>query len=149
MATYNTNQKKELLQFLEQHKDQAFTIDEMMAGMDRDPAFLVKPGKSTLYRLLPALTEAGTVHRFTRESDRKTIYQIVGGQGCHGHMHMKCNGCGKVLHMSDGASRELMAQIEQLNQFRLDLSHTLLYGTCGTCAARVSGENTMGGLAHE
>ena len=136
MATYNTSQKKELLQFLEQHKDQAFTIDEMMAAMDADASYIIKPGKSTLYRLLPGLVDAGTVHRFTREQDRKTVYQIVGGSGCHNHMHMKCSGCGKVLHMNDHISRELQKQIEQLNQFKLDLTHTLLYGTCGTCAEK-------------
>lgn len=141
MATYNTNQKKELLQFLDEHRDETFTIDEIIRGMDKDPSFLVKPGRSTLYRLLPALVDAGTVHRFTREQDRKTTYQIVGGRSCHDHMHMKCTGCGRLLHMSDSTSRSLMEQIEKMNQFHLDITHTLLYGTCGSCAEK--------GRAHE
>lgn len=141
MATYNTNQKKELLHFLEQHRDQAFTIDEIVAAMEADAACSVKPGKSTLYRLLPSLVEAGTVHRFTREKGCKAAYQIVGGHSCHGHMHLKCTGCGRLFHMSDSASQSLRQQIQQLNQFHLDLTHTLLYGTCCTCAEK--------GLAHE
>ena len=149
MATYNTNQKKELLHFLEQHSERSFTIDEIIESMDADASYAIKPGKSTLYRLLPSLVEAGTVHRFTRDKGCKAAYQIVGGRSCHSHMHMKCNGCGRLLHMSDSASRDLMEQIEKLNQFHLDLAHTLLYGTCSDCAAGISGTDRTGGLAHE
>ena len=149
MATYNTNQKKELLHFLEQHSDRSFTIDEIVESMDADTTYAIKPGKSTLYRLLPSLVEAGTVHRFTRDKGCKAAYQIVGGHSCHGHMHMKCKGCGKLLHMSDSQSQVLMQQIEKLNQFHLDLAHTLLYGTCGDCAGSESGNRTNRGQAHE
>ena len=130
-------------------EERSFTIDEIIESMDADASYAIKPGKSTLYRLLPSLVEAGTVHRFTRDKGCKAAYQIVGGRSCHSHMHMKCNGCGRLLHMSDSASRELMEQIEKLNQFHLDLAHTLLYGTCSDCAAGIRSADRTGGLAHE
>ena len=37
----------------------------------------------------------------------------------------------------------------RVNQFHLDLAHTLLYGTCSDCAAGSSGTDRTGGLAHE
>ena len=55
MATYQTIQKKELLQFLEKHSERAYTIDEMVSAMETDPACSTCPGKSTIYRLLPSL----------------------------------------------------------------------------------------------
>ncbi len=135
MATYQTIQKKELLQFLEKHSERAYTIDEMVSAMETDPACSTCPGKSTIYRLLPSLVEAGTVHRFSRENGRKASYQIVGGQSCHSHIHMKCTGCGRLLHMSDDASIALAEEIARKNRFAVDLAHTLLYGTCEGCLA--------------
>lgn len=133
MATYQTIQKKELIRFLEGHSERAFTIDEMVAAMETDPDCISRPGKSTIYRLLPSLVEAGTVHRFSRQNGGKAAYQIVGGQDCHGHMHMKCTGCGRLLHMSDEYSRILSEEIAQQNHFALDLTRTLLYGICESC----------------
>lgn len=135
MATYQTIQKKELLQFLEKHSERAYTIDEMVSAMETDPACSSRPGKSTIYRLLPSLVEAGTVHRFSRGSGRKASYQIVGGQSCHSHIHMKCTGCGRLLHMSDDASMALAEEIARKNRFTVDLARTLLYGTCEICLA--------------
>ena len=135
MATYQTIQKKELLQFLEKHSERAYTIDEMVSAMETDPACSSRPGKSTIYRLLPSLVEAGTVHRFSRGSGRKASYQIVGGQSCHSHIHMKCTGCGRLLHMSDDASMALAEEIARTNRFAVDLARTLLYGTCEICLA--------------
>ena len=135
MATYQTIQKKELLQFLEKHSERAYTIDEMVSAMETDPACSTCPGKSTIYRLLPSLVEAGTVHRFSRGSGRKASYQIVGGQSCHSHIHMKCTGCGRLLHMSDDASIALAEEIARKNRFAVDLARTLLYGTCEGCLA--------------
>ena len=133
MATYQTIQKKELLLFLERHCDRAYTIDEIVSAMEEDPVCVSHPGKSTIYRLLPSLVEAGTVHQFSRDTGRKASSQLVGGQSCHGHMHMKCTGCGRLLHMSDENSRALSEEISRQNHFALDLTRTLLYGICESC----------------
>ena len=133
MATYQTIQKKELLQFLEKHSERAYTIDEMVSAMETDPACSSRPGKSTIYRLLPSLVETGTVHRFSRGSGRKASYQIVGGQSCHGHIHMKCTCCGRLLHMSDEASRAISGNLLDTSGFRLDVGRTTLFGLCRSC----------------
>ena len=140
MATYQTIQKKELLQFLEKHSERAYTIDEMVSAMETDPACSSRPGNSTIYRLLPSLVEAGTVHRFSRGSGRKASYQIVGGQSCHSHIHMKCTGCGRLLHMSDEASRAISCNLLDTSGFRLDMGRTTLFGLCRSCT-----ENTENG----
>ena len=57
VATYNTQQKKELMDFLKKHPERSYTIDEIAAEMKADPDFANPPGKSTIYRLMPGLAE--------------------------------------------------------------------------------------------
>lgn len=135
MATYKTHQKQELLDFLEKYSDRAFTIEEMMATMEADPEFSQHPpGKSTIYRLLPAMVEDHRVGKFVR--GRKTTYQIVGRHGCHHHMHMKCTDCGRLFHMTDEESALFMKQVSQHCNFAINLAQTLLYGTCSSCTKK-------------
>lgn len=140
MATYRTQQKTDLIDFLKRHAESAFTIDEIVEEMKADPSFENAPGKSTVYRLMSKLVEEGTVTCFSKGGGSKATYQIIGGEHCHHHMHMKCTGCGRLLHMSDEDSGKLMKQIRNLSNFDIDLSQTLLFGRCEGC-----GQNGKGG----
>lgn len=133
MATYQTHQKRALIAFLEKHPDRSFTIEELAEEMQADPALESPPGKSTIYRIMPALLDNHLVTRFNDGTGRRAAYQIVGGAGCHAHIHMKCTGCGRLFHMGDDQSAQLMRQIQQQNHFAVDLTQTLLYGVCEGC----------------
>lgn len=138
MATYQTNQKKALIAFLSAHSDRAFTIEEIVAEMTAESCFAASPGKSTIYRLLPPLVESGAVRRFSQRAGRKAAYQIVGGEACHCHMHMKCLHCGRLFHMSDRESAFLQQQVQEDTGFTLDLTETLFYGSCANCSRRLA-----------
>ncbi|MBR5229924.1 MAG: transcriptional repressor [Firmicutes bacterium] len=138
MATYNTQQKQNLIDFLKKYADRAFTIDDIVEGMKSDSAFINPPGKSTIYRLMPGLTEKSIVKCFAGGRGSKATYQIIGGDHCHHHMHMKCTGCGRLLHMDDHESGKLMAQVKAFSHFDIDLSQTLLFGRCEGCVQKGS-----------
>lgn len=136
MATYKTQQKTDLIDFLKAHSDKALTIDEIVEKMKSDQSFENAPGRSTVYRLMSKLVEEGTVTCFSRGGGAKATYQIIGGEHCHHHMHMKCTGCGRLLHMSDEDSGKLMDQIRSLSNFDIDLHQTLLFGRCEGCGRK-------------
>lgn len=139
MATYNTQQKQDLIYFLKKYADQAFTIDDIAEKMKADPSFISAPGKSTIYRLMPRLVEDNIVKCFAKGRGSKATYQIIGGEHCHHHMHLKCTGCGRLLHMDDEESCKLMAHIKAMSHFDIDLSQTLLFGRCEGCVQKGSG----------
>ncbi|MBQ4650030.1 MAG: transcriptional repressor [Firmicutes bacterium] len=141
MATYRTQQKTDLIDFLKCHAERAFTIDEIVEKMKADPAFENAPGKSTVYRLMSKLVEEGTVTCFSKGGGVKATYQIIGGEHCHHHMHMKCTGCGRLIHMSDEESEKLLERIHALSHFDIDLSQTLLYGRCEGCGTDGKGRH--------
>lgn len=133
VATYNTQQKKELMDFLKKHPEHAYTIDDIAEGMKADPEFANPPGKSTIYRLMPGLAEENLVKCFSAGRGTKTTYQIMGGESCHFHIHLKCTGCGRLLHMSDEASRAISGNLLDTSGFRLDVGRTTLFGLCRSC----------------
>ena len=46
---------------------------------------------------------------------------------------LKCTGCGRLLHMSDEASRAISGSLLDTSGFRLDVGRTTLFGLCRSC----------------
>lgn len=126
---YQTKQKKALLGFLKEHKNEQLTIEEIAEKMPEEL------GKSTLYRLMGQMTEQGQVMRF-RGGDQKIIrYQLVSEEdGCGQHFHMQCTSCGTLFHLHCDFMEQLGCHMGEHHQFTIDPAQTILYGTCRQCA---------------
>lgn len=133
MAQYQTEQKRMLLAYLRAHSEEAFTIEELCERLKAEPAVLSPPGKSTVYRLMPKLVEEGLVKRFVKGNSRKFLYQMVCGDHCDRHLHMKCSVCGKLYHMEDAESEALLCQVMKRHHFQIDGGKTVLFGQCEGC----------------
>ncbi len=133
MAQYQTEQKKMLLAYMKAHSEDAFTIEELCERLKEEKTFLQAPGKSTVYRLMPKLVEEGLVKRFVKGNSRKFLYQMVCGEHCDQHLHMKCSVCGRLYHMEDTESEALFLQVLKKHHFQLDEGKTVLFGQCEGC----------------
>ena len=133
MAEYATEQKKMLLDFLREHCERAYTVEELVTGMQERYGSHV-PGKSTVYRLMTHLVEEGTVKRFVKGHSRTFLYQIVAGEHCHSHLHLKCMGCGRLLHLDERVSDELLDRVRACSDFAVSEEETVLYGACADCS---------------
>lgn len=127
MKTYNTHQRKALIDFLQSNSEKAFTIDEIVNRMSNNEI-----SQSTAYRLMTKLVEDGLVHRSVKGNSRSFIYQYISDKKCDGHLHMKCTGCGKVYHLDSGITAHIQNDIKNNTHFEID-SHTILLGKCDTC----------------
>ena len=134
MATYQTEQKKELLNFLRRHSHRSFTIDEILLEMEKDPKCIFPPGKSTLYRLIPKLIAENHIRQFNNTNGRKTTYQILDGTRCQCHIHFKCTVCGKIFHASDQLTDKLKEIFTSSDGLSVDAEKTIIYGQCRDCA---------------
>ena len=114
MSSYHTEQKKLLIKYLSEHKDNSQTIDEITEGIAMSEGGKGSvPGKSTVYRLINKLLEDGKVRKFSKEGTRQAAYQLVEGAHCSSHLHLKCTECGKLFHMKEGLSDELVSKINE------------------------------------
>ena len=133
MAEYRTQQKALLLDFLSRNAEKAFSMESLADALSDDLGDKA-PGKSTVYRLVNKLTEEGVVRRFAEENSRSAVYQIVGDASCHHHLHMKCTTCGKLMHMSDAQSEQIIEKIFGDSSFSVNQEQTTLYGSCAECS---------------
>ncbi len=135
MAKYITEQKKTLERLLRDNCESAYTVDELcqkMVSLYGDSA----PGKSTVYRLITALVEDGRVKRFTSENQRRASYQIIIGEHCNHHLHLKCTSCGKILHLDEHISENLVLSVMAASGFTVSEPSTMLFGKCSDCDSK-------------
>ena len=130
MAKYNTRQKSLLLAFLRKQPNASFTAEEVAERLSAAYGEEA-PGKSTVYRLLATLAEEEQVRSFTKKGNRRSYYQSADCN--HEHLHLKCTDCGRLIHMKEDSTHQLLRQILLQSQFAVDEHQTVLFGRCGAC----------------
>ena len=125
--TYNTEKRAELLEFLENGGGQAFTIEDICSAILKDGR-----GKSTVYRLVSKLVDEGALRRISDGKTRHVTYQYIRSGDCAEHLHLKCNVCGRLIHLDCVTSHILEKRILKTEGFALD-DGALLYGKCESC----------------
>ena len=133
MSGYQTEQKRMLLQFLTEHRDTAFSVEEIAERMKREGQSA--PGKSTVYRLVLRLLEEKQIRRFVGEDGRRFLYQLVADEHCHEHLHLKCRICERLIHLDKSTTEHIMNYINSADSFMLDPTE-ILGGICGLCKER-------------
>ena len=127
---YNTRQKNNILKFLTENKDRHFTVDELISDMKSSG---INIGKSTVYRFLEYLFKAGYVRKYAIEDRNKASYQFIGDVNCKEHYHLKCVGCGELLHLDCNFLSDIKKHVSKKHNFEIDNSKTVLYGFCEMC----------------
>ena len=132
MAKYITEQKKMLLDFLYKNCENSYSTETLISELRAlygDGA----PGKSTIYRLITNLLADGKVKRFVKGKGRGFVYQIVKDDDCRSHLHLRCTDCGKLFHLDEAVSDELLFCVKRSNNFSVSEEDTVLMGKCADC----------------
>mgnify|MGYP000986790659 CR=1 FL=1 len=130
-TTYRTKQKEYILNFLEKNQDQHLTADAILEYLKQNNTPV---GKSTVYRYLDVLVNQGVVRKYIVEEGKSACYQYVeDSDDCKEHFHLKCNECGKLLHVECDHLSGIDGHILEHHKFKVDNSKTVFYGVCGDC----------------
>lgn len=129
MKKYSTAQRKLLLSFLKEHRDQQYTVEELAEQLCHIKSISI----SSIYRNINQMLADGMVQRFTVDHSRQSLYQYLGDNDCSNHMHLKCEGCGQIFHMDDQSLKEIMGAAIRNSDFNIDIRKTILYGSCKNC----------------
>jgi Fur family ferric uptake transcriptional regulator len=136
MSGYNTEQKRLLIEFLRQNSENSYTVEQIVEGI-KDSAGESALGRSTVYRLMTRLVEEKQVQRFAEEGSRRFSYRIIADYHCRNHLHLKCLGCGKILHLDRETSDALLERVRLVKDFSVSEEDTLLFGSCSSCRQEV------------
>ena len=131
MHSYSTRQRKLLLTYFSQHPDELLSARQIADALADKKISL-----SAVYRNLAQLETEEKVRRSSKSGTREVYYQYLDAESCKGALHMSCIKCGKTFHMADGNAALLAKLLAQSEQFMLDTTDTILYGTCSDCKGK-------------
>ncbi len=134
-STYNTKQKRSILQLLEDNNDRQFSCDEITEALKNNGTPV---GKTTVYRYLDILEKNGQVRKYTDTVSKISLYQYIDKKlNCQEHMHLKCVCCGGLVHLGCEFMSEVGKHILEHHKFRVDNSKTVILGVCENCSGEV------------
>ena len=124
---YKTKQRDAVLKFFMDHADSCFTVRDVYGQVDA--------GETTVFRAITSLTEAGLLRKFTVGSGRGecACYQYDSCSGKSGHIHLKCEECGELIHMDCAFMETILSHFLNEHGFSVDCGRTVIYGLCAEC----------------
>ncbi len=124
---YKTKQRDEILRFFMDNEDKCFSAKDVFER--------VKAGEATVFRTISTLTKEGKLKRFTGDSSRGecAYYQYNVCEDKPSHIHLKCDDCGKLIHMDCEFMSEIITHFELDHSFSVDCGKTVIYGRCEEC----------------
>lgn len=140
--SYRTKQKEALLWWFASHPGDCFTAKDLIENPE------ISLGEATVFRLLARLTKENRLKRYVGAGT--SLYQYAYDGACQSHFHLKCLTCGQVIHLNCHHMTEIETHIAKEHDFVVDVSSTVIYGTCAACrAAKEPGgaADTSGGFS--
>lgn len=128
MAEYLTRQRKILTRFMARHTDENLSVGDIYAALKDEDISL-----SAVYRNLRRMEDEGKVTRITRTGSREAYYQYVATERCRERIHLVCKYCGRAEHMSEEDESEFINNLAMHKMFSIDISTSVIYGTCYRC----------------
>lgn len=121
--------------FFQQHRERAYTVEEIVSLLEHAGSGHLQMGRSTVYRLISEFASDGMLHRFSLEGERSFRYQYMGDPACAEHLHMKCTHCGELFHLGRALSEDIHREIWQSVGLSISKEENILLGTCKKCGA--------------
>lgn len=84
--------------------------------------------KSTIYRTLEVLEEAGCVCK-GQSGDRFIYHSAEEGH----HHHLECQKCGRMIDCDENLFLPVKKSLEENYGFRVDFKHMVVKGVCSCC----------------
>ena len=129
---YKTKQRDEILRFLMENKDSCFSAKEISKQ--------VTAGEATVFRTLAVLVRENRIRKFSAGGIGRSecsYYQYQAAEACASHIHLKCEDCGKLIHMDCDFMKEISCHFSKDHGFFVDCGRTVIYGRCTDCMDRI------------
>ena len=87
--------------------------------------------RSTIYRALRSLEEAGLIRKVARTENKSDVYEH--DYGYPQHDHFICKKCGALIEFHNEAISKLLEELALEHGFRMSGHRMEVYGTCEAC----------------
>lgn len=132
-GNYKSKHYSELLAWFQSIPGRHVTVQEVHSYFLENGTNI---GLATLYRLLDRLVAEGMVAKYSVDASSPACYEYLSRDAEeeeHTCYHVKCEKCGRLIHLHCEEMKELQEHFLNEHQFRLDPKRTVLYGICADC----------------
>lgn len=137
---YSTKQQQAVLNCLSVHGRECVSVGELAEELRRGGCPV---GIATIYRQLEKLEQTGHIHKINTEEG--AFYQYCDREeGSRDCFLLKCEDCGRILHLDCSHLAPLYDHLEQEHHFTINPHKTMFTGLCDVCAARKKEEDFHG-----
>lgn len=129
-ANYSTQQGKRILAFLAALGNEHVTVNQIVAHFRKEQPAI---GQTTVYRHLEKLHSGGLLRKYALD-EGSACYQFVNsGTACREHFHLKCETCGRLIHLECDLLDEIQQHVFKNHRFQINALKTVFYGQCAQC----------------
>lgn len=109
-----------------------FDADQLIQRLDRRKDGR-RVSRSTIYRSIKQLEEAGLIRKIARQDDRD-LYEH--DYGYPQHDHLICKKCGDLIEFQNEDISKLLEEVARTHGFRIEGHRLEAYGICNNCCRR-------------
>lgn len=133
-APYKTKQQDLLLSYLKEMQGRHFTAEEIHHHFEEKKLSI---GIATIYRQLEKLVLEGKLQKYVIDEHSAACFEYIGSD-CETfpngqHFHLKCEICGKLIHLECEELSEISTHLQKEHDFFLNPFRTVFYGKCSEC----------------
>ncbi len=123
--TYNTRQKDIIYNEIKKC-DKEFTVKDIYNKV-KDST-----GLTTIYRLIDKLSNDGVIKKYVKD-DNTIYYQYLESCDKSNHFFLKCDNCGKIIHVDCDCVKDLFSHILKKHKFIPKDKQVVINGICDEC----------------
>ena len=121
---YNTKQKETILDSIKKMNSE-FTIKDLYYRLNQEV------GLTTIYRFINHFVEEGYLEK-KADNNNTITYLFLEKCDCSNHFYLKCNQCGKLIHVDCDCIKDLSFHISNHHQFEVT-DRIIILGICNQC----------------
>lgn len=133
---YATKKRSYILKYFEENVNRDVCVADIELFLRENNE---QTNVTTIYRYLEKLVDQGIVLKTLHgKKEQATFQYIAGKKECHNHLHLKCQECGRIIHLDCGFMSTFKEHVVNGHGFYLDCSNSYLAGVCNQCKNGVS-----------
>lgn len=144
-AEYNTEQRRLVMEHLDQSADRYQTVDELLEGLRAQGSTI---GRTTVYRTVEKLAAEGLVAKVMGPRGSSAYYKRVDETASEPQGQLLCLECGRAFPLDCSMLQSFSDHVREHHGFEVDQRRTVICGVCEDCR-RSKGEIPEGNVTHE
>lgn len=123
--SYNTKQKDKILEII-QNQEKQFTVKDIYNDLNKEI------GLTTIYRLIDNLVDTKRLNKYIGK-DNITYYEYLEKCENNNHFFLKCDKCGRLIHIDCDCIIDLYNHILKKHNFIPNKDNIIINGICNNC----------------